>query len=73
VSDDELIYIGAAILLAPMLAHKTVDPTNDPEIRTAVAYAHFLREEVAKRHEITSSTKGLGYIEYLKNESKKRP
>ena len=50
--EDELIFLGAAMLLAPALpTKKSADPENDIEIQAAVAYAHFLYEEVKRRRQ----------------------
>ena len=47
-TEDELIFLGAAILFGPMIAGE-----RDPEekIQTAVEYAHLLHKEVKKARE----------------------
>jgi hypothetical protein len=47
VSEDELIFLGAAVLLAQMTGH--LGAANETHIRTAVATAHRLRSEVKKQ------------------------
>jgi hypothetical protein len=44
-TDDELIFLGAAILLAPMI-HNNRDPDITKEVSLAANHAIALREEV---------------------------
>ncbi len=71
----DLIFLGAAILLAPLVAQrKRIEPEDDTEIRMAVAYAYLLTKEVAdlkKRIKIGAPELQLGFIEYLKELAKK--
>ena len=64
--EDELIFLGAAVLLAPALPKKSPDPENDVEIQAALANAHFLYEEVKRRREKIRDGKILGYVELMK-------
>ena len=68
--EDELISLGAAILLGPMITNKR-DLERTPEIAIALGYAHFLHEEVIERHEKMTSNPRLGLIEYYKQEAEK--
>jgi hypothetical protein len=45
---DELIFLGAAVLLGQMASHRPPDPD---EIKTAVQTARNLRDEVEQQHE----------------------
>ena len=45
---DELIFLGAAVLLGQMASHTPPDPD---EIKTAVQTARNLRDEVEQQHE----------------------
>lgn len=49
-SEDDLVYLGAAILLAPMM-NRNPDPKQviSREIQIAVVSAHFLMDEVKKQ------------------------
>ncbi len=45
---DDLIFLGAAVLLGPMASGKPPDPTD---IQAAVQTARALRDEVNQQHE----------------------
>jgi len=45
---DDLIFLGAAVLLGPMTSRKPPDPTD---IQAAVQTARALRDEVNQQHE----------------------
>jgi hypothetical protein len=45
---DDLIFLGAAVLLGPMASGKTPDATD---IQAAVQTARALRDEVNQQHE----------------------
>jgi hypothetical protein len=45
---DELIFLGAAVLLGQMVSQRPPDPTD---IKTAVQTARNLRAEVEQQHE----------------------
>ena len=45
---DELIFLGAAVLLGQMVSQRPPDPTD---IKTAVRTARNLRAEVEQQHE----------------------
>ena len=64
--EDDLIFLGAAILLAPTLTTKTSVPQNDLQIQTAVAYAHFLHEEVKNRRDKIRDQQAMGYTGLIK-------
>jgi len=62
--DDDLIFLGAVILLSG----KGHDP-NLTEIRNAVANAHSIYAEVKKGREEISRNAPLGFVEHLKRDS----
>ena len=45
---DDLIFLGAAVLLGPMTSRK---PPDDTDIQAAVQTARALRDEVIQQHE----------------------
>jgi len=63
--NDELVFLGAAILLAQM---PNVDDTN---IRTAVANAHKLRGEVKKQLDEIRANEPYGVLEHEKEQKAK--
>jgi hypothetical protein len=65
-TEDELIFMGAAVLLAPMTKQERLDPENDSDIGVAVAYAHFLHQEVKKLAEMKSKLKGQQFAETMR-------
>lgn len=69
--EDELIFLGAALLLAPKLASlKKVDPESNAEVQTAVAYARLLHAEVMKEGQRPKAPPRLTLNEQMQKEGK---
>ena len=61
--DDELIYLGATILLAGIQGQDKLDGAIAQAIPMAVANAHSLHEEVKKLREKLRANQPLGLFE----------
>lgn len=66
-NEDELIFVGATMLLAQMVGQKR-EPANNSEIQTAVNNAHNLHEEVRKRRETITKKEAYERIDHLKEQ-----
>jgi len=68
-SEDEQIFLAAAILLAAAVG-QSHEPVNESQTSIAVLNAHSLHEEVKKRREKIAAGQALGWIEHLKKQAK---
>jgi outer membrane murein-binding lipoprotein Lpp len=64
--EDEMIFIGAAIILAQASLVGTADETH---IKAAVTTAQRLHSEVRRRREETNAEMGFGVTELLKKQA----
>jgi hypothetical protein len=53
---DDLIFLGAAVILSQMASHK---PPEQSEIKSAVSTARNLRDEVERQHEEARAKKEI--------------
>lgn len=49
--EDDLVFLGAAILLAPRIGNQNIE-ASESEIEMAVARSFFLRQEVKRSKEL---------------------
>ena len=68
--EDELIFVGAAILLAQMVGMRA-EPAHERQIQIALDNAYNLSEAVKKRSKDDPDRQRLGLVEWEKQQAKK--